>query len=193
MSLKRKSPLTAMALLVLALSSCEPDPTRILARGAIVPLKVGNEWGYRVKIFDETGAVTDSSYDTVRVVREIVIENELWFVDNGGNIQTNRSDGRWIHSDVSYLVEKFPCRINEMYRLVDTLTIVRVKNIDERVTVPSGMYLTYVYQWMRNGFPVGDFYYTPNLGMVKSEKYMQLGNGVYLIERKELVWVSVKE
>lgn len=191
--LQRKNLLAAIISLTFVLSSCDPAAERIIVNGSIMPLKVGNEWGYSVKIFDESGAVADSSYDTVKVIQEIVIDNELWFIDNGGNIQTNRTDGRWVRSEVAYLVEKFPSRLNEMYRLIDTVTIVRVRGVDETVSIPAGRYLSYIYQWMRNGFLVGDFYYAPNVGMIKSEKYMQRGTGVFLIEKKELLWVSLKQ
>ena len=179
-------------LVTIILSSCEPAPERIIPAGEIVPLKVGNQWTYKVKIFDEFGTVTDSSHETVKIMNEVVIENELWYVDNDGNVQTNRADGRWVRSDVAYLVEKFPCKLNEMYRLIDTITFVRVRGVDEPVSVPAGRYLTYIYQWMRNGFLVGDFYYTPNVGMVKSEKYMQRGGGVFLLETKELISYALK-
>ena len=192
-AVQRKNLWAAITLLALVLPSCEPEPLRIIPTGTIVPLKVGNEWGYKVRIYNQSGAVTDSSYDTVKVTREIVIDNELWFVDNDGNVQTNRADGRWIRSEVAYLVEKFPCKLNEMYRLVDTITTVRVRGVDERVRVPAGTYLSFIYQWMQNGFLVGDFYFSPNVGMIKSEKYMQQGSGVYLIERKELMWVGLKD
>ncbi len=182
----------AIVLLTIVLSSCEPSADRIIPTGEIVPLKVGNQWTYKVKIFNQSGTVTDSSFETVKIVNELLIVNELWYVDNDGNVQTNRADGRWVRSDVEYLVEKFPCKLNEMYRLVDTVTFVRVKGVDEPVNVPAGRYLTYIYQWMRNGFLVGDFYYSPNLGMVKSEKYMQEGTGVYLLETKELISYALK-
>lgn len=191
--LQRKYLLAAIISMTLVFSSCDPAADRIILDGTIMPLKVGNEWAYRVRIFDESGAVTDSSYDTVKVVREVVINNEIWYVDNDGNVQTNRTDGRWVRSEVPYLVEKFPSRLNEMYRLIDTVTIVRVRGVDEPVSVPAGRYLSFIYQWMRNGFLVGDFYYAPNVGMIKSEKYMQQGTGVFLIERKELLWISLKQ
>jgi len=188
----RKILLTGLVSLLLVCISCEKHVGPVPTPGVIVPLKIGNLWAYKIRIFDESGAVTDSSYDTVSVTAQTLIDNELWYIDNEGNVQTNRADGLWVHSGVPYLVEKFPAKLNEFYRLIDTATIVRVSGVDEGIVVPTGRYLSYIYSWTRNGFMVGDFFYAPNVGMIKSDKYAQHGASVYLIERKELVWVSLQ-
>lgn len=190
---RRKIALAEIFVSTLLFVSCDPNFEQDVFTGTIMPLKIGNQWAYKIRIFNELGAVTDSSYDTVKIASQAIIGKETWYIDNEGNVQTNRPDGRWIRSDYPYLVEKFPARLNEFYRLIDTATIVRVRGVDETIIVPAGRYFSYVYQWRRNNFLVADFYFAPNVGMIKSEKYMQSGPGVFMVERKELLWVLLKQ
>lgn len=62
--------------------------------GDLMPLAVGNRWRFQIINF-ENPVVPDTTYDTIHIVGDTLIQSEQWFIDADGRLVTNRSDGLW--------------------------------------------------------------------------------------------------
>jgi hypothetical protein len=102
-------------LCIIVLSGCSDTSSNPAEnQGEIWPLKVGNQWIYKIHVIDSIGAVERIVLDTTTVIDSKTINNEIWYdIYQDGIVQLkiylkNRSDGLWvIHKDESALVYKF--------------------------------------------------------------------------------------
>ncbi|GAB3234371.1 hypothetical protein GCM10027346_23170 [Hymenobacter seoulensis] len=83
----------AGGLCVVGLFSCqkeqEPQPVE-----NIIPLRVGNEWTYRVYQYDGDGLIYDSTATYIRsVLRDTLINKSTWYILNDRSIVQNTAQG----------------------------------------------------------------------------------------------------
>jgi len=62
--------------------------------GDLMPLAVGNRWEFQI-INIENPLLPDTTYDTLRIVGDSLVQAEQWFIDDEGTLLTNRDDGLW--------------------------------------------------------------------------------------------------
>jgi hypothetical protein len=79
-----------LLLIVLVTAGCSQSPTDSTPT-VIMPLEIGNQWIGRVTS-DSTGAVL-VPYDTLTILREVVIDNETWYETNKKTVFINRANG----------------------------------------------------------------------------------------------------
>jgi hypothetical protein len=94
-------------LLFIGLISCEDskltEPVPTFQEG-MIPLKVGFKWTYKVSIFDESGILVDTHFYSVEVVKDTLIDNEIWFFlgldgTSLGNLYTNRNNVTYFYNN----------------------------------------------------------------------------------------------
>ncbi|MDQ1265286.1 MAG: hypothetical protein QG635_436 [Bacteroidota bacterium] len=189
--------LVIIALLPLSFG-CQEDSTNVVhAQGDyIMPLAVGNMWVGRVQRVDSNGNVLSTSYDTVRVDRDTIINGDQWFISNfGGQIFRNFSN--WgLKTKYSYMPDtiyeflKYPAAIGDIILRDTTIgtsrisgktdTVVyglEVADDDTTIAVPFGNYECYYYKPYYKKLDgsqsdievplVGDNWYTPGYGIIK--------------------------
>lgn len=174
--------LTLILLLVtIFLVSCKEDPLSPQFDGQIMPLSVGNYWGYSYLRIDSLGAVTDT-LNWMEVVDSDTIINGLRYYSVTDIITMffgikmyyiNKSDGlyRFIpNSGPLSLYVKYPVKQNEMvYSDYDTL---KVLNTLEKVITPAGTFYCIVYSRITFNNSIWFYentYYSPGIGKVKIE------------------------
>jgi hypothetical protein len=188
--------ITLAVALVLCLASCDDIGTQTEVIGVIMPMKIGNEWVYKETAFDSVGQPIAIDYDTVRIARDSSLLGEMWFLDNHGILQTNRQDGRWVFAGTPYMTEKYPARLNDSYVVQDSLSgiLARVSGANISVVVPAGAYEAYGYRWSRltTANAVADFFFVPNIGMVKAATYSRSSTVTYISSERELMSVTIR-
>ncbi|HPO63214.1 MAG TPA: hypothetical protein PK762_09040 [Candidatus Kapabacteria bacterium] len=130
---------------------------------------------------------------TVYIFHDTVINNEKWF--NYGSMK-NREDGLWLrfYSDKTKKWEeelryKYPAVVGEQYS--DSLDLVKVIAINEKVTVPAGTFNCYVYRMPLFEDNYMDFYLCPGVGHIKTISYENM-NGHEIYEYQILQSYSLK-
>lgn len=122
--------------------------------GDLMPLAVGNWWEYKVIKCDSAYGPCYNYreyYDTITIVDDTLITSELWYIDNDGEILTNRSNGLWkILNGQPQLWIEFP---------VDASNPTQPKI--KEISVPAGIFMCYEFSYG------GTRYFSPNTGLVK--------------------------
>jgi hypothetical protein len=194
-----------MLLFVLPIvSSCKKDlaPTNAnpFESKVIIPLKVGNQWTYRITTFDSSGHTMFYGSLVLSIVNDTVIQNERWFLWNdGGALYTNRRDGYWLFNNgASLLYVKYPASKGDIYRYgTDSLyaPITRIISIDSLIAVPMGIFSCFVHEWREI---TGDYissvsFYSPNIGLIREDLFFPplSGHNSYLAGRLELVALTI--
>ena len=174
--------------IILLLSSCknEDNPVNQNYLPELLPLKIGNWWAFQRTDFDSTGNIVSTFADTMRVLRDTVIQNEHWFITNHG-IYRNAKDGLryWSWSDNSSYVYSYPANENDIFIMGSA--IVKVKSVNEKISVPCGDFSCYHYQaelsqlynWQIN------YFLSPGIGFVSSEGPSWTSSGKYYIYYRE--------
>lgn len=162
--------------------------------GVIMPLAVGNRWEFMILLYDDTGVLQDTAYDTIRIVSDVIFQDSTWYVDDFGARYANRSDGLWMISSggTPYLYLKFPATGGESYNAdPDVSEVITVTGTSVMVTTPNNFYICHAYRstsadpvWMYR------FYYAPNIGPVAIER-VRLGAIQVLKERWLLLRVQL--
>ena len=171
-------------------SGCKKDdnPAANPLLGAIMPLKVGNSWTFRVSAYDSSGVILPYSLGdiTLSISRDTTIGNEQWFRLSSSWV-TNRTDGLWGISDAGnpYLVFKYPAKLNDAYDSDGNNVIVSSTN--QSVSVPQGQFTCYAYSYNSSGMVNTVQYCAPDVGMVSIESYQRsLSGRTYVSGRIEL-------
>lgn len=139
--------------------------------GDIMPLVIGNWWAFQVINYTNP-VVPDTSYDTIFVVGDTMIDSEQWFIIDDTVLMTNRDDGLWRMSGtgVPYMWLKFPGHIDDSYN-ADPIRGEMVK-ITDTYKLVSGLplprlFYCYVYESTYTDSTTKDvFYYEPRTGPV---------------------------
>lgn len=154
------------ALSLLSLSCTTPTDNPPAPADVLLPLKVGNRWIMQLTYSD----TTQPGFDTMRVSRDTLIQNERWFYLSDAffgpdhALLTNRSTGVWgWHNDSSRFLWKYPALPGETYLSGSDTT--RVVSITAGVDVPAGHLLCYQYRSR------DDWFLAPNLGFVKFPEF----------------------
>ena len=166
----------------------------------IMPLTIGNHWIRKTAVFDTSGTAIATVYDTVRVLRDTLIDNKKWYVVfnyDGEYILQNKSDGLWLFwSGGGALQYKYPANSGDSYRYFANTDPTRVLSTDSIITLSSVSFHCYVYytffmQPTVNG-KMFEFY-SPNVGFVYREYYQSFINPakLYLYSRTQLVTYAV--
>lgn len=67
-------------ILVSSLSSCTKDKNKT-DQEVLLPLKVGNQWQYELKHYNEDGSIGNSESNTILITKDTVINGETYFYD----------------------------------------------------------------------------------------------------------------
>ena len=144
----------------------------------LIPMKVGYTWIYLTSAYDTTGyQFTYHTIDTLKITRDTLINNELWFVFNDSFIKINRGDGVW------YLSKGIP-KLNYPLTLNDSACFgtqsdpcgdyLKLVKIDQPITVLGRKYTANVYDWL---FQFTDLelgykrYVANHIGIIREEAY----------------------
>lgn len=128
----------------------------------VYPLKIGNKWTFKQTYLTNNGEVLGSDTVTQKIITEIMIDNEKWFLLKSTSfvdrLITARKDGIYVYYPgikTAVLRYKYPAKMGEEYTSgheewtgsTDTLVTFQMKvdSTKETVTVPSGQYQCYKY------------------------------------------------
>ena len=166
----------------LLISSCENSPTSPGIDGDLIPLKLGNYWGYTYFRYDSTGVTTDTLKWVELVDSDTLINGQRYYSIRdfvtmffGFKIfYINKADG--IYRFSNYLESlsrqfKYPVKQNEViYRETDTLQVI---SLIQKVVTPAGEFYCIVYQSMKQvgvtWYYYENTYIAPGIGKVKIE------------------------
>lgn len=200
-----------IGLTILGLACSDDDggtnsPTNDTREGdVILPLAVGNQWGFVDTQFDSAGTVVSTEVAVFSIWDDTTISDENWYRANmikGGQtwdwgIYTNRSTGLWMQEASGEgqppqpveLFLKYPATVGDEYFADEDHGIVTVVSIDTTITVPQGTYscVLYRYRDADDRELEGDLYCCPDVGRIRTDYYNKTGQGVYFVEdRREL-------
>ena len=143
----------------------------------ILPLALGNTWN--VKITD-ADSIPMTAYDSIYVVKDTTIQNEQWYqvlsihiMGRNQDYLINRSDG--LHQFVKNnspqfsLSLKSPAEKGDEFKTWDIPMI--VLSISDTVQVPAGKFICYHYGYGNSPYYLAEYWYAPNIGLVKEEEY----------------------
>ena len=171
--------LHALSLIVAAmtLSACARSTEPVDPVGVIMPLAVGNKWIAEYLEYND-GGVSRRRLDTTSVERDTVIDGELRYMISVATGYVNRDDGlymwgldRQLGSPVLFF--KYPASVGDEIRpsshAGDSVwLVIRVRSVNESVTVPAGTFSCYHYVFATNtGQEISRSYLAPNVGFVK--------------------------
>lgn len=191
--------LVAAALLVAVAVGCgdegatnpQPDPG-----GVIMPLEVGNRWGYRVHAFPDTGSPYEY-LDSIRITAKDTTDDVISFVANGTDLFTNRSNGLWYFpasSENWSLLFKYPVEVDEVWvtgGAGDYLAGLLSKNVTVETTYGEFTCYKYVREYRYGGGGAQYFYLAPNVGIIKYETLDATNSR--LVEQGQLSELSLVE
>jgi len=177
-----------LAVIIFA-SACSESSSPSNKKIEILPLEIGNKWEYKIS---SEGEIKDM---TTMVFKDTIINNERWF-DFGCLLMINREDGLWLryYDDKTNKWEeelryKYPAVAGEQYS--DSLDLVKVIAINEKVTVPAGTFNCYVYRIPLFEDNYMDYYLCPGVGNIKTVSY-ENWNGHEIYEYQILQSYSLK-
>ncbi|MEI6089772.1 MAG: hypothetical protein WCR42_04930 [bacterium] len=189
--------------------------------GVIMPLKVGNLWVYKITSYNQDGSLSGISYDSLLIKRDTIINNEKWFIieepqykHNDLIYLTNTDIGLWYKSsemiNKSYLRAEYPIKnatyfietvSDEIPELVnDSLDIWINTGIANNFSSSYGVFNCNKYTaWGHIRKADRDYnpwfveYYSPNLGLLRTEQYKEDANKVLKLHKiSELVYTNLK-
>ncbi len=131
--------------------------------GVLMPLAIGNTWNYDT--------------DTVVIVRDTIIDNEIWYIDQKDRRYINRVDGLALENDFTLfpfeIEQAYPDSIYQYEKAIIGSDTVNV--INREYTYGGPGYLYY-------------FYFTPGLGITRIRTCEYQGWGQYdCSDRRNLV------
>jgi hypothetical protein len=206
---QNKIRLLALALLsVLWISACsktDSNPASPNNSGSLLPLALGNQWIMQTYTYDfASGGMKASSIDTVKFIKDTLIQNEKWYTSGDGAYTTNRTTGVWQYNaaDGMRLYFKYPAQVNDSYMIIngdgvkgyDTMTV-KVLSLDQSVTVQAGTFSCITYQW---SVPANKgtitYQFAPGKGLVlmQSEGPNPFNNQTITFMKSELMSYTLK-
>jgi len=169
----------------------------------LMPLAIGNRWSYFVEKWDTSGQLTAQYYDTLLLDHTAIIGDQTWFGGDDERLYSIQDDGLWKTGIFGhrYLHARFPADIGDQYegdpgwRLLGLQELIKVVDTKSQVITPAGTFSSYHYCVWVEGRHRYNYYYAPNLGLVKYEVYRNYAKSDWpvLIERWNLVDYSVAE
>jgi len=178
---------------LIILSSCKKDENPVVVQpkpDVILPLNVNNQWTYKRTYFDSLGAVSQIDTFSCKVLRDTVIQSEIWSIMSyWGTAYRNKADGCWAAFSQPTLLYKYPAFLNETFLSgQDTVSVVSTNTI---TTVPAGTFACYSYERDFYGLP----YHTllsPKIGLIKDDWVVRINNGPPFINAQiELISYSL--
>ena len=104
----------------LAITGCQSNPTAPSENNVIMPLAIGNMWQYQTNLFDASGMVTNSNFDTTLIQSTSQIDGKTFdFIKHfsppnlpSSTGYANKTDGLWVHQEgeamLPYTILFFP-------------------------------------------------------------------------------------
>lgn len=145
---------------------------------SIIPLAIGNSWTYLGTSYDTSGSIQDHfeeihaiSGDTVLFGKRCFIYNQFFYANSdsgliiyGGYSWSSESPRDTFPS--FYLLYKYPTHQGDSFGHA-----MEVVAIDTLIRVRAGEFKCIEYESFLSGFLEADFYLSPNLGLVKSDRF----------------------
>lgn len=177
--------------LTLFFTSCKnvDNPVIPNALPDLLPLQIGNWWAFQRTNYDSTGKGYATFMDTMKVLRDTIIQNERWFITNYHGIWRNAKDGvcyrdSFHNTSIVYL---YPLNENDMF--VMDGSIVKVISTNEKLITPFGEVSCYHYQatlTFLNDFQI-NYYLSPGIGFISIEAPSVTSSGKGYIYYRELL------
>jgi len=171
----------------------EPPPSRIL------PLANGYTWIYIEKGYDSHGSLLDSAIEIHTVVGDTLIDSDSWHFLEGYGIEPflyrNDSTGLWWYpaDDTAQLFLPYPVSVGDSiyFSRANSEKAYKITciSINSPVTIGSHTCTCILYRQVgvaAIGAPRYDFYYAPDIGLVKHEMFFEPPNPTFLAETLEL-------
>lgn len=161
----------------------------------IMPLKVGNEWVYKVTDYEVSGQIEDQKEEIWTVVKDTVISNEKVFYTNEGFSYLNRNDGLYTYDSTDSTYTKFvkyPGIVGESFTTFsgERSTII---STNKMVTGPAGTFNCYQYSTIISSLLTEVIYFSPGSGLIKAEAIRKDSiQKTYLHKSWELTKLSLK-
>jgi hypothetical protein len=192
---------------LLLIDGCKKDDNPVDQGGTpqatvLMPLKIGNQWTYRVISYDTSGTVQHVDTSTFKIVRDTTIQSEKWYFigqdSTAYELLTNRSDGVWymrvrIAPLAAVLFAKYPANVNDTWLGPDS-SIAMLWAKDINVSVPQGTYACFQYMYADKGtqFMSQAKYFPVGVGFVRDEFYSKTNSGRgYVRSCRELMGLSL--
>jgi len=172
----------------------EPSPSP-----RILPLAIGNWWARESTVYDTSGNEVSTQLDTIRVLRDTVMDGKMWFIvfDQMEYFLRNTDQGLWMgYSGGEALEYKFPATVADSFQFATNTNPTTVVSIDSTLTIKAGTFSCYCYftslsyptvraQWY-------DFY-SPTIGFVYTEYYQSFNGStkLYLYGTRYLIAYNV--
>jgi hypothetical protein len=200
--------LLIVLLQLIMINGCEKNTNQvaIAQTDVLMPLAVGNTWIYKHTLLDSNNQVEFDGYDTLKVLKDSIINGNTFFGCSNGRFYRNTSWGLEMYYSfyntniIQHL--QFPTAVNNSWvnfsaDYPDSTSgnndSLRVKytthNIDTLINVPKGNFNCIRYKQSldgKNGTPFTmfyeailepvDAYYTKNIGVVKIVYMIQPNN-----------------
>ena len=142
--------------------------------------------------YDTTGyQYSNHTLDTVRIVRDTMINNEQWFISNDGAIRTNRRDGVWFLNKAQPQLG-FPIQYGDSISAPSQNHFleyyIRHIKLEQQIHILGTGYNAEIYDWI--GTNKSDPWYNkiimrcftvPHLGHVRVEYYSVTPYGTYFL------------
>ena len=146
-------PAILFLLLQFSFTSCEIHHEVAPLIEEVVPLKVGNEWIYKVTDYDTNGKLITSSFYKNTVLRDTVIHNSTWYILSNRYIVQNSPEG-YVHynrsGSESIIIYQSSSQggVGYMYNYptYDLWVMTTRSQETEAVSVPSGIYPSNVFK-----------------------------------------------
>jgi len=141
----------------------------------IMPLAVGNKWVYDVTISDTVNDHQEYN-DSIAIIDDTLVGNEMWFKDQMGRLYTNRADGLWqLTSGQPMLLVKYPANVGDSFMTELNYSgyggspKMQLAEKAVNISVSVGNFQCYRYHQMVGGFCSfpAEYYYQPLIGLIR--------------------------
>jgi hypothetical protein len=162
--------------------------------GELMPLAVGNRWRFQIINF-ENPVVPDTTYDTIQIVDDTLIQSQQWFMDTDGLLLCNRIDGLWRikPGGQPHLFLRFPGITGQIYPADPAIgESITIQGTNVYVSTEFNIHPDcYHYISISNDPTVRwDYFYDPRLGPAQFIRYEVIGQTNTLKERWSLIRFS---
>jgi hypothetical protein len=163
---------------------------------------------YRYTVYDTSGSVTSMSFDTLLIHDTISKGKETVFFGDNTSAILEPAGNSWVmakyHLNIcecatfTIPVKKndtafknmVPARLHDS--IFNAIMTIFIKDTNQNITVPSGSYSCFVYQYRINDIPVEIGYISTAIGPIRKEFYSSKSNTgeLYLQSIRELVSIE---
>lgn len=153
------------------------NPNILPPQNVLIPLKVGNSWTTKYEGIDTNGVVTESRIDTLVIRKDTVINNLVWYQSGENGINRNDTDGYYMYDAniKSVRIFHYPAEVNDSTNLKGSTQYCKLISKNDTIEVNGKRYSTYKYKVyyvpQPNSYSIVElyFYFTPNIGLIKTE------------------------